>query len=122
MLIRQLIDCQEFIAGDGSILRELISAGKGNFAFNYSLAHAVVKPGQETKPHQLCSSELYFILEGEGEMHIDDESSHVHAGCTVYIPPNSKQFIKNIGRIDLKFLCIVEPFWRKEDEEVKDDR
>jgi mannose-6-phosphate isomerase-like protein (cupin superfamily) len=51
-------------------------------------------------------------------MHIDDETEKVFPGQAVYIPPESRQFIHNSGNSDLKFLCIVDPAWRKEDEEV----
>jgi len=36
----------------------------------------------------------------------------------VYIPPHAGQFIHNPGTADLVFICIVDPAWRKEDEEV----
>jgi len=61
---------------------------------------------------------VYYILEGEGVMHIGTESSPVHAEQAVYIPPNIMQYIHNSGKGDLKFLCIVDPAWRKEDEIV----
>ena len=51
-------------------------------------------------------------------MYIDDESSEVHPGHAVYIPPNSTQYIENTGSSVLRFLCIVDPAWRQEDEEV----
>ncbi len=51
-------------------------------------------------------------------MYIDEENTKVRSGQAVYIPPNSKQYIKNTGNTDLKFLCIVDPAWRVEDEEV----
>jgi mannose-6-phosphate isomerase-like protein (cupin superfamily) len=51
-------------------------------------------------------------------MHINDESSHLRPGHAVYIPPRARQFIHNPGKNDLLFLCIVDPAWRKEDEEV----
>ena len=54
-------------------------------------------------------------------MHIDDESCEVTAKCAVYIPPHSTQYIENTGNSDLKFLCIVDPPWRAEDEEVFDN-
>lgn len=51
-------------------------------------------------------------------MHIENEQKKVTQGDTVYIPPNSAQYIKNTGNHDLKFLCIVDPAWKKEDEEI----
>ena len=37
---------------------------------------------------------------------------------SAYVPPNSKQFIENIGTENLRFLCIVEPAWKQEDDEI----
>ena len=51
-------------------------------------------------------------------MHVDSESAEVHSGQAVYIPPNSIQYIANTGKSDLEFLCIVDPAWRPEDEEI----
>ncbi|MCG2734954.1 MAG: hypothetical protein L6282_01035 [Candidatus Methanoperedenaceae archaeon] len=51
-------------------------------------------------------------------MHINEESSKVHPGAAIYIPPRSMQYINNTGKTDLIFLCIVDPAWRREDEEI----
>lgn len=118
MFIRDVIDCEEIIAGDATMLRELLHPRKADLKIRYSLAHALVKPGQTTKPHRLKTSEVYYILEGQGEMHIDDERSPVKQGQAVYIPPRATQSITNTGKCDLKFLCIVDPAWRMEDEEI----
>lgn len=118
MLIKDLQDCEEFIAGDRTILRELLHPAKSDLKLRYSLAHAVVKPGEASLAHRLKTSEVYYILEGEGIMYIDNESAKAHHGHAIYIPPDSRQYIKNTGDYDLKFLCIVDPAWRNEDEEI----
>jgi len=118
MFVRELHDCPEFIAGDNCALREILHPDKQDLALRYSLAHAVVKPGDTTWKHRLATSEVYYIIEGEGIMHIDRKSSPVRSGSTVYIPPRATQCITNSGLIDLKFICIVDPAWRKEDEEI----
>ncbi len=118
MFIRTLEDCSEFIAGDKTILRELFHPDKDNLNVNYSLAHAVVRPQQASIPHKLKSTEVYYILQGEGIMYVDKEKQPVNAGDVVYIPPDGEQYIENIGETDLAFLCIVEPAWRPEDEEL----
>ena len=118
MFIKDLQHCEEFIAGDNSRLRELLHPDKADIAIRYSLAHAVIKPGSTSTPHMLRTSEVYYILEGEGIMHINNESARVSPGQAVYIPPHARQYIKNTGRSDLIFLCIVDPAWRCEDEEV----
>ena len=118
MVVKDLKDCKEFIAGDNTVLRQLLHPDKAALDIRYSLAYAVLHPGKASQTHRLKTSEVYYVLEGEGIMHINDESEKVHAGQVIYIPPHAKQFIQNTGKLDLKFLCIVDPAWRPEDEEV----
>ena len=120
MLVKRLKECREFVAGDGSILRELLHPEKAGLEVRYSLAHAKVKAGQSTKPHKLKSSEVYYITSGQGMMHIDQENFIVGAEYVIYIPPDVVQYIENTGNSDLKFLCIVDPAWQEEDEQVLD--
>ena len=120
MFLKHLKDCREFIAGDGAVLRELLNPEKTALKVRYSLAHAKINPGETTKPHKLKSCEVYYIMAGQGLMHIDEESFEVGIDCAIYIPPRSVQYIENTGNSELKFLCIVDPAWRKEDEVVFD--
>ncbi|NUO07864.1 MAG: cupin domain-containing protein [Candidatus Brocadia sp.] len=118
MLIKDLQNCKSFVAGDNAVLRELLHPDKEDVKLHYSLAHAVVKQGETSYRHKLKHAEVYYILEGKGIMYIDHESAEVRPGHAIYIQPNAIQCIRNIGQNDLKFLCIVEPAWRKEDEEI----
>lgn len=118
MFIRKLLDCPEFVAGDNTLLREILHPDKQDIDLRYSLAHAIVKPGLTTYLHSLKTSEIYYILEGKGEMEIDGEKGILEVGDTVYIPPNAKQCITNIGEKDLIFICVVDPAWKEEDETV----
>lgn len=106
------------MAADETILREPIHPAKADLALRYSIVHAIVKPHKRSLLHRLKTSEVYYILEGEGIMHIDDEAEQVGPDDTIYIPPNGKQSIENTGDRELKFLAIVDPAWRPEDEEV----
>lgn len=118
MFVKKLKDCKEFIAGDGTSLREILHPFKENLKFRYSLAYAQLNAGGKSKPHRLKTSEVYYILQGRGIMHIDDKKMHVMKTDTVYIKPGRVQYIENAGNSDLRFLCIVDPAWRVEDEEV----
>jgi mannose-6-phosphate isomerase-like protein (cupin superfamily) len=118
MFVKFLKECRQFIAGDGSVLRELLHPDKADISIRYSLAHAKVEAGQQTKPHKLTSSEVYYVIAGKGMMYIDQESFEVGPECSVYIPPDAVQYIENTGNSELKFLCIVDPAWKAEDEEV----
>ncbi|ACK71252.1 Cupin 2 conserved barrel domain protein [Gloeothece citriformis PCC 7424] len=118
MLVQKLAECEEFTAGDGTLLRELLHPDKQPIALRYSLAHAIVPVGQTSIVHSLTTSEVYYMISGKGEMHIDEEVQNVEAGDAIYIPPNAKQYIHNSGNEPLIFICIVDPAWRKEDETV----
>jgi mannose-6-phosphate isomerase-like protein (cupin superfamily) len=118
MFIKDLKKCKKIIAGDNTILSELLNPLKEDISIRYSLAHARLKPGQKSLAHRLKSSEVYYIIEGQGEMYIDSEKEDVFAGQAIYIPQNSVQKIKNTGNTDLTFICIVDPAWKSEDEET----
>lgn len=118
MLVQKLNACDEFIAGDSTRLRELLHPDKQPLALRYSLAHATLPVGETSLSHSLKTSEVYYILSGEGEMHIEAETQRVEPGDAVYIPANARQFIYNCGSEPLVFICIVDPAWRKEDETI----
>jgi len=118
MFIKDIKNCEEIVAGDETTLKEILHPLKDELKIRYSIAHAVVKPGKKTLWHRMKASEVYYILQGNGLMHIDDETKEVESGHVIYIPPNSKQRISNTGNQDLIFLCIADPAWRKEDEEI----
>jgi mannose-6-phosphate isomerase-like protein (cupin superfamily) len=118
MLIKSTDDCPEFLAGDGSLLRELLHPDKAPLEIRYSLAHATVFPDQATTPHRLTHAEVYYVIEGFGAMFVNDECEPVEPGSAVYIPPGAVQSIENTGHDELVFLCIVDPAWQPQDEEV----
>lgn len=120
MFVRSLEDCDEFVAGDDSLLREILHPDKADLDLRYSLAHARVAPGQTTRRHRLATAEVYFLIQGSGVMTIDNESRPVRPGDAVYIPPGAVQSIANTGHQDLVFLCIVDPAWQPRDEEILD--
>lgn len=118
MIVKSHRDIAGFIAGDASFLKEILHPGKEPLAVGYSLAQAGVEPGGRTLPHRLTAAEVYVILEGRGRMHVGDEQAEVGAGQTVYIPPGAVQHIENVGTGRLTFLCIVDPAWTPDSEEV----
>ncbi len=122
MLVRNLMGCEEFVAGDGTLLRELLHPDKQPLDLRYSLAQAIVPIGKTSTPHALTTSEVYYILSGTGEMHIDDDTQQIHPGDAIYIPPNARQYLYNNGDEPIVFICIVDPAWRKEDETVFEEQ
>ena len=108
----------EFLAGDHTRLRELLHPARLPLALGYSVAHGVLAPGARSKRHRLASSEVYYIIAGHGRLTVDGAVVTVEPGSVVYVPPGGVQSLNNVGSTDIEFLCLVDPAWRPEDEEV----
>lgn len=113
-----LLERPEFLAGDHTRLREILHPAKHQVKLGYSLAHGTLAPGQRSKQHVLKSSEVYYVIAGQGRFTIDGREAPVEAGTTVYVPPGSRQSLENTGLKAMEFLCLVDPAWRGEDEQV----
>ena len=85
---------------------------------DYSIAIASLDAGESTFKHRLLQAEVYFILSGQGCMHIGDEDRLVDTGDVIHIPPRSVQWIENTGHHELQFAAIVSPPWRASDDEL----
>ncbi len=83
---------------------------------SYSLAQFTLEVGKKSILHKIKSSEIYYILEGDAVLKISGESHGLKKDDSAYVPPMSEQYIENVGPVNLRFLCIVEPAWKPEDE------
>jgi len=121
MLIRRLHERDVITALDDTEVRELINPEHDllDLVLTYSLAHAMLKPGEKSLPHRFHeASEVYYILKGHGIMHINDEIEEVSPGDMIYIPPQAVQWIESEGPDNLEFLCVVDPAWKPDAEEL----
>jgi len=118
MIIKALKEIYSIHAGDNSLLCEILNPLKQDINIRYSLAWAQLKRGQKSLAHRLKNSEVYYILKGSGIMYINNEKKPVKKNDTVYIPPEASQFLENTGEQDLEFLCIVDPAWTPEAEQI----
>ena len=108
-------DAQPFTTADGSTIRVLLDAEQGG-AREQSLAEATLAPGQETERHYHArTEEIYYVLEGEGEMEVDGERASVAAGNAVLLPPRAWHQIRATGAAELRFLCCCAPPYTHED-------
>ena len=82
------------------------------------MAQFTLEAGKKSKLHKIKSSEIYYVLEGQGEITIDNIIFNLLKNDSIFVPPSAKQFIRNTGQEDLKFLCIINPPWKKEDENM----
>ena len=111
-------DIVEFQGDEGTKIRQYFDPGNTGGKINYSLAQFTLEPEKKSRLHKIRSSEIYYILEGQGEITIDNIIFKLAKNDSIFVPPSAKQFIRNTGKADLKFLCIVYPPWKKEDENI----
>lgn len=116
MLIVDLNSIQSIEGFEGTQIKQIFHPHNTMLGIRYSIIQCSIAPDKKSKSHKLKSAEVYFVTNGEGMMHIDDESCQVKRNQAIYVPPHSRQFIQNTGKVPLEFLCIVDPAWRQEDE------
>ncbi len=115
MDVRNLNDVPAFVTKDGSEIRELL-AYRNSCIRLQSLAEARLPPGTATAPHyHRKTEEIYFILQGQGEMHLDGHTRRVGPGDAIAIPPGAVHTIRNPGPEVLRFLCCCTPPYEHED-------
>lgn len=115
MEVRSLADVESFVTADGSTIRELFGLSTGGVE-HQSLAEATLAPGQATQRHyHRVSEEIYFVLDGEGELELDGERQRVDAGDAIAIPPGAWHELRAEGDRPLRILCCCAPPYRHED-------
>ena len=116
MSLRKNSEIKSAKGDEGTKIKQYFHPHNTLNGINYSIAQFTLEPGKKSKLHKMRSSEIYYILEGNGTLRIDGDTNHMEKDDSAYVPPNSKQFIENTGSINLRFLCIVEPAWKADDE------
>ena len=121
MDIQNIHHVAAFTTRDGSEIRELL-AHRNSSIQNQSLAEARLAPGLATEPHfHPRTEEIYYVLNGEAEMTIDDEQQTVGAGDAIGISPGQVHTIRNTGEEMLIFLCCCAPGYEHDDTVLTSD-
>jgi quercetin dioxygenase-like cupin family protein len=84
---------------------------------NISIQISEVPKGSEQPIHAHEPEQCYYIIKGSGLMIIENESQEVSEGDAIYISPNQKHGIKNVGNTNLKYLTANSPVFSKEYED-----
>ena len=116
MSLRRDSEIDSIQGNEGTKIKQYFHPHNTLNGINYSVAQFTLESGKKSKLHKISSSEIYYILEGIGNITINEDTHQIKKDDSVYVPSNSKQFIENTGSINLKFLCIVEPAWKADDE------
>ena len=138
MEVRSRTGAEPFTTADGSTIRVLFepprnggSRARGDLssdrvggprvgglahARKQSLAEAVLVDGQATERHYHAETEeIYYVLDGTGEMEVDGERALVGPGDVILIPPRAWHQIRAEGARELRFLCCCAPPYRDDD-------
>jgi len=108
-------EVEAFITKDGSEIREIL-APRNSSLRNQSLAGARVSPGKNTIQHyHIESEEIYYVLQGKGQIGVEGEVREIIEGDGIAIMPGQSHRIWNTGVEDLVFLCYCSPSYSDED-------
>jgi mannose-6-phosphate isomerase-like protein (cupin superfamily) len=89
-------------------------------ASQFSMGHVTLEPnGGQVPWHNQEQEEIYFVIEGVGEMCLGSEKTELHSGQAVYIPPRVFHQLTNIGNTPLRMIYCYGPagdvaHWRQE--------
>jgi len=89
-------------------------------ASSFSLGNVVLEPnGGQVPWHNQEQEEIYFIVEGSGEMCLGEERAAIRAGQAVYIPPRIFHQLTNTGDTPMRMIYCYGPagdvaHWRQE--------
>ena len=74
---------------------------------NFAMRLFEVGPGGYSPLHTHNWEHEVFILEGEGVATDGEKENQINSGTVVYVAPEEKHQLKNIGPNILKFLCLI---------------
>ncbi len=89
-------------------------------ATSFSMGNVTLEPnGGQVPWHNQEQEEVYFIVEGEGEMCLGDERIPVSSGQAVYIPSTVYHQLTNAGPTPMRMIYVYGPagdvaHWRQE--------
>lgn len=89
-------------------------------ASNFAAGNVTLEPnGGQVPWHNQEQEEVYFIVEGEGEMCLGGERRAIKAGQAAYIPPRVFHQLTNTGSTPMRMIYIYGPagdvaHWRQE--------
>jgi mannose-6-phosphate isomerase-like protein (cupin superfamily) len=75
------------------------------------LAIATLEPGKNIEAHVDPMEEIYFVLQGSGEMGVDEEARQIGPGDATWIPIGSSHGLLNNGDENLVILVVASPNW-----------
>ncbi len=108
-VIRRLADTAPVPCPCGQAFRIMTADDGGPASF-----HVVKIRGQATKHRHAKLTEIYYCIEGYGQIELDDEVHDFDPGTVVMIPPG----VAHAARGDVTIINVVVPSFDPNDEEI----
>ncbi len=102
------------------LTQNLVGGASPIQATNFSMGYVTLEPeGGQVPWHNQEQEEIYFIVEGTGQMCLGEEIQELKAGEAVFIPPGVFHQLTNIGSEPLTMIYCYGPagdvaHWRQE--------
>lgn len=92
----------------GKVVWRTLLSGDRTPTSQLTLGVTELGPGQPSPflPHRHAQAEAYYVLSGEGIVHLDGVEHPLRAGSTVFIPGDTWHGARNTGREVLRLLYV----------------
>lgn len=92
----------------GKVAWRTLLSGDRTPSAQLTLGVAELGPGQPApfRPHRHAQAEVYYVLSGEGVVHLDGVEHAVRAGASAFIPGGVWHGARNTGPGDLRLLYV----------------
>ena len=107
----------------GRHTRVLVGENAPITAKNFCMGQVTIFPGGQVPAHDHDQEEVYYVIDGEGEIEIDGSTEALRQGEAVYVPSGKTHNLRNSSSSDMTFIFIYSPagvvdHWKEEMEGV----
>jgi len=97
------------------IVSYLLASARTSDAEHLTTTLIEIDPGGIQRIHSHIPEQVYFILEGSGEMTIGAETERVGAGDCIFIPSGSDHGLTNDGQEKLRYFSASAPTFNRDE-------
>ncbi len=104
----------------GRTTKNVVGGNSSITATHFCMGHVTLDAhGGQVPWHDHAQEEVYFVLEGDGEICVGGERQTITGGQAVYIPPDTHHQLTNTGAQPLRMIYCYAPVgdvthWRQE--------
>jgi len=103
----------------GRQTRVLVGENAPIKAENFCMGQVTIFPGGQVPTHSHEQEEVYFVIDGTGEIEIEGETQPIAGGEAVYVPSGKTHNLRNPGSADMTFMFVYAPagvvdHWKQE--------